>query len=192
MRKIILLLLLMAAPASAQILSLDELSSYLNTMSTAKAAFTQINDDGSKSTGWVYIKRPGRIRFEYDPPYEGLVVVGGGQVAIFDPKSNSEPLRFPLIQTPLSLVLEKTIDLARRDMVVAHKKKGEITFIVLQHPAYPEYGSIQLMFTDNPVQLRQWIVEDNSGNQTQIVLGDWVEGQKLSNILFNIQAEMQN
>ena len=192
MRKVILLLLLMAAPASAQILSLDELSSYLNTMSTAKSNFTQINDDGSKSTGWVYIKRPGRIRFEYDPPYEGLVVVGGGQVAIFDPKSNSEPLRFPLIQTPLSLVLEKTVDLARRDMVVAHKKKGEITFIVLQHPAYPEYGSIQLMFTDNPVQLRQWIVEDNSGNQTQIVLGDWVEGQKLSNILFNIQAEMQN
>ena len=192
MRKIILLLLLMAAPASAQILSLDELSSYLNTMSTAKAAFTQINDDGSRSTGWVYIKRPGRIRFEYDPPYQGLVIVGGGQVAIFDPKSDSEPLRFPLIQTPLSLVLEETVDLARRDMVVAHKNEDEITFIVLQDPDHPEYGSIQLMFTDNPVQLRQWIVEDNSGNQTQIFLGDWVEGQKLPNILFNIQAEMQN
>ena len=191
MRKIILLLLLMAAPASAQILSLDELSSYLNTMSTAKSNFTQINDDGSKSTGWVYIKRPGRIRFEYDPPYEGLVVVGGGQVAIFDPKSNSEPLRFPLIQTPLSLVLEKTVDLARRDMVVTHKSKGPITFIVLQDPDRPEYGSIQLMFLDNPIRLHQWIVNDNSGSQTQIVLNDWVQGQELPNILFNIQAEMQ-
>ena len=77
-------------------------------------------------------------------------------------------------------------------MVVAHKEEGPITFVVLQDPDRPEYGSIQLMFTDNPVRLSQWIVDDNSGGQTQIVLGDWVKGLKLPNILFNIQAEMQN
>ena len=182
----------MAAPASGQTISLDELSSYLNAMTTAESAFIQITDDGSQSTGRMYIKRPGRIRFEYDPPELALVIVGGGQVAVFDPKANAEPTRFPLIHTPLSLLLEKTVDLARRDMVVTHKSEGPITFMVLQDPDRPEYGSIQLMFTDNPVQLSQWIVDDNSGGQTQIVLGDWVEGQKLPNILFNIQAEMQN
>ena len=77
-------------------------------------------------------------------------------------------------------------------MVVTHKSEGPITFMVLQDPDRPEYGSIQLMFTDNPVQLSQWIVDDNSGRQTQIVLGDWVQGQELPNILFNIQAEMEN
>ena len=76
-------------------------------------------------------------------------------------------------------------------MVVTHKSEGPITFIVLQDPDRPEYGSIQLMFTDNPVQLSQWIVDDNSGSQTQIVLGGWVQGQELPNILFNIQVEMQ-
>ena len=191
MKKIIAMMLLLAAPASGQTISLDALSSYLNAMTTAESAFIQITDDGSQSTGRMYIKRPGRIRFEYDPPELALVIVGGGQVAVFDPKANAEPTRFPLIHTPLSLVLEKTVNLARRDMVVTHKSEGPITFIVLQDPDRPEYGSIQLMFTDNPVQLSQWIVDDNSGSQTQIVLGGWVQGQELPNILFNIQVEMQ-
>ena len=191
MNKIITMMLLMAAPASGQTISLDELSSYLNAMTTAESAFIQITDDGSQSTGRMYIKRPGRIRFEYDPPELALVIVGGGQVAVFDPKADAEPTRFPLIHTPLNLVLERTVDLERRDMVVTHKSEGPITFIVLQDPDRPEYGSIQLMFTDNPVRLSQWIVEDNSGSQTQIILGDSVQGQELPNILFNIQAEMQ-
>ena len=191
MKKIIAMMLLLADPASGRTISLDELSSYLNAITTAESSFIQITDDGSQSTGRMYIKRPGRIRFEYDPPELALVIVGGGQVAVFDPKANAEPTRFPLIHTPLSLVLEKTVNLARRDMVVTHKSEGPITLIVLQDPDRPEYGSIQLMFTDNPVQLSQWIVDDNSGSQTQIVLGGWVQGQELPNILFNIQVEMQ-
>ena len=192
MKKIIALMLLLVSPASGQPISLDDLSSYFNVMTTAESSFIQISDDGSQSTGRMYIKRPGRIRFEYDPPDLALVIVGGGQVAVFDPKADTEPVRFPLRNTPLSLVLERTVDFARRDMVVTHESEGPITFVVLQNPDRPEHGSIQLMFTDNPVQLSQWIVDDNSGGQTQIVLGDWVEGQKLPNILFNIQAEMQN
>ena len=192
MKKIIALMLLLVSPASGQPISLDDLSSYFNVMTTAESSFIQISDDGSQSTGRMYIKRPGRIRFEYDPPDLALVIVGGGQVAVFDPKADTEPVRFPLRNTPLSLVLERTVDFARRDMVVTHESEGPITFVVLQDPDRPEHGSIQLMFTDNPVQLSQWIVDDNSGGQTQIVLGDWVKGQKLPNILFNIQAEMQN
>ena len=191
MKKIIAMMLLLAAPASGRTISLDELSSYLNAITTVESSFIQITDDGGQSTGRMYIKRPGRIRFEYDPPELALVIVGGGQVAVFDPKANAEPTRFPLIHTPLSLVLEKTVNLVRQDMVVTHKSEGPITFIVLQDPDRPEYGSIQLMFTDNPVQLSQWILDDNSGSQTQIILGGWVQGQELPNILFNIQAEMQ-
>ena len=192
MKKLIAVMLLLVSPASGQPISLDDLSSYFNAMTTAESSFIQIADDGNQSTGRMYIKRPGRIRFEYDPPDLALVIVGGGQVAVFDPKADTEPVRFPLRNTPLSLILERTVDLARRDMVVTHKGEGPITFVVLQDPDRPEYGSIQLMFTDNPVQLSQWIVDDNSGRQTQIVLGDWVQGQELPNILFNIQAEMEN
>jgi outer membrane lipoprotein-sorting protein len=181
----------LTSPVVAEKISLNEISSYFNAMTTAEAQFSQITDTGETSTGRLFIRRPGRIRFEYDPPEATLVVVGGGQVAVFDPKSRDEPLRFPLRHSPLNLVLEREVDLAQRDMVVAHFEAESQTAVTLQDAENPDYGFIQLIFTNNPVQLREWIVQDNSGGRTQIVLDSLTEGGRLSNVLFNIQYEMQ-
>ena len=109
-----------ATPALAQKLSLNQISAYLNTIQTAKTDFTQVNDDGSRSTGTFYIKRPGRMRFEYNPPEKLLVMAGAGEVGVFDGKSNRRSAeRYPLARTPLNLILEKNVNLARRNMVVA-------------------------------------------------------------------------
>ncbi|HAV59324.1 outer membrane lipoprotein carrier protein LolA [Planktomarina temperata] len=191
MRLISALCVILANPVAAEKISLNEISSYFNDMVTAEAQFSQFSDTGETTTGRLYIRRPGRIRFEYDPPDATLVVVGGGQVAVFDPKSRDEPLRFPLRHSPLNLVLEREVDLAQRDMVVAHFEAGSETAVTLQDPENPDYGFIQLIFTDNPVQLRQWVVQDNSGGRTQIVLDSLTEGGRVSNVLFNIQYEMQ-
>ena len=191
MKIISILCMVLASPVAAEKISLNEISSYFNSMTTAEAQFSQITDTGETSTGRLFIRRPGRIRFEYDPPEATLVVVGGGQVAVFDPKSRDEPLRFPLRHSPLNLILEREVDLAQRDMVVAHFEVESQTAVTLQDPENPDYGFIQLIFNDNPVQLHQWVVQDNSGGQTHIILDSLTEGGKLSNILFNIQHEMR-
>jgi len=191
MKIISILCMVLASPVAAEKISLNEISSYFNAMTTAEAQFSQITDTGETSTGRLFIRRPGRIRFEYDPPEATLVVVGGGQVAVFDPKSRDEPLRFPLRHSPLNLFLEREVDLAQRDMVVAHFEVESQTAVTLQDPENPDYGFIQLIFNDNPVQLDQWVVQDNSGGQTHIILDSLTEGGKLSNILFNIQHEMR-
>ena len=191
MKLISALCVILTSPVVAEKISLNEISSYFNAMTTAEAQFLQITDTGETSTGRLFIRRPGRIRFEYDPPEATLVVVGGGQVAVFDPKSRDEPLRFPLRHSPLNLVLEREVDLAQRDMVVAHFEAESQTAVTLQDAENPDYGFIQLIFTNNPVQLREWIVQDNSGGRTQIVLDSLTEGGRLSNVLFNIQYEMQ-
>ena len=191
MRLISALCMIFASPVAAEKISLNEISAYFNAMTTAEAQFSQMTDEGETSTGRLFIRRPGRMRFEYDPPEKTLVVVGGGQVAVFDPKSRDEPLRFPLRHSPLNLVLEREVDLAQRNMVVAHFEAESQTAVTLQDPENPDYGFIQLIFTDNPVQLRQWIVQDNSGGRTQIILDSLTEGGRLSNVLFNIQHEMQ-
>ena len=191
MKIISILCMVLASPVAAEKISLNEISSYFNAMTTAEAQFSQITDTGETSTGRLFIRRPGRIRFEYDPPEATLVVVGGGQVAVFDPKSRDEPLRFPLRYSPLNLVLEREVDLAQRDMVVAHFEVESQTAVTLQDPENPDYGFIQLIFNDNPVQLDQWVVQDNSGGQTHIILDSLTEGGKLSNMLFNIQHEMR-
>ena len=191
MKIISILCMVLASPVAAEKISLNEISSYFNSMTTAEAQFSQITDTGETSTGRLFIRRPGRIRFEYDPPEATLVVVGGGQVAVFDPKSRDEPLRFPLRHSPLNLVLEREVDLAQRDMVVAHFEVESQTAVTLQDPENLDYGFIQLIFNDNPVQLHQWVVQDNSGGQTHIILDSLTEGGKLSNMLFNIQHEMR-
>ena len=191
MKIISILCMVLASPVAAEKISLNEISSYFNAMTTAEAQFSQITDTGETSAGRLFIRRPGRIRFEYDPPEATLVVVGGGQVAVFDPKSRDEPLRFPLRHSPLNLVLEREVDLAQRDMVVAHFEVESQTAVTLQDPENPDYGFIQLIFNDNPVQLDQWVVQDNSGGQTHIILDSLTEGGKLSNMLFNIQHEMR-
>lgn len=191
MKYILFLLLILAAPARAEKISLAQISSYFNKLSTAQANFTQFNDDKSISTGKLLIKRPGRIRFEYELPSLALVIVGGGQVAVFDPKANEGPTRFPLSQTPMKIILKNKVDLGQEDMVVGHTVDGLNTLLTLQDPKHPNRGTIQLIFSENPIKLRQWIIDDNVGNVTKVIIGDWTEGQRISNVLFNIQAEIQ-
>ncbi|NRP13485.1 MULTISPECIES: outer membrane lipoprotein carrier protein LolA [unclassified Aliiroseovarius] len=183
--------MLSAAPALAEKLSLKEISSYLNGLQTAKAQFTQLNGDGTLSTGTFYIKRPGKARFEYNPPEKALVVVGSQQVAVFDGKSNAGPSQYPLSRTPLSVILAKTVDLSRAKMVTGHSYDGTATTITAQDPDNPQYGNIKLMFTSSPTELRQWIITDDSGTETTVILGELNKGGDLPNKLFSINQEIR-
>jgi outer membrane lipoprotein-sorting protein len=179
-------LTLLAVPAAAEKIPLKAISSYLNALTTAQVEFTQINSDGSISTGTLYIQRPGRARFEYNPPDKNLVLAGGGQVAIFDAKSNQPPEQYPLSRTPLSIILAENVDLDRAKMVVGHTIDGNTTRVRAQDPEHPEYGSIEMVFTAGPTELRQWIIRDDSGAETTVILGEMTKGAKLAASLFNI------
>lgn len=183
-----ILALALALPAAAQI-PLAELSRYLNGLSTATAEFTQVNSDGSVSKGTLYIKRPGRVRFEYATD-KTLVIAGGGQVAIFDPKSNGGPEQYPLAKTPLNLILAANVDLAQAKMVRAHRAEGDKTVVTAQDPAHPEYGTIDLIFSAGPTELRQWVITDEAGGQTTVILGEMTKGGALGSSLFSIPSEI--
>ncbi|MRU14789.1 outer membrane lipoprotein carrier protein LolA [Roseovarius sp. A21] len=179
----------LALPAQAQQLSLKQISAYLNSFSTAKGEFTQINDDGTINTGQIFIKRPGRVRFEYAPPERTLVVADGDTVGIVDPKSNTGPEAYPLHRTPLKIILASNVDLTRERMVTGHASDGKTTTIRAQDPEHPEYGNIELVFTANPVELRQWVINDNAGSRTTVVLGDLETGVRLANRQFEIPGK---
>lgn len=178
--------LLLPLEAAAQKLPLGQISSYLNKLQTAKGEFTQINDDGSIATGTIYIKRPGRARFEYNPPETSLVVVGSNTVVIFDKKSNVPAETYALSRTPLSIILARNVDLGRARMVTGHSFDGTATVVTAQDPENPQYGNIQLKFTGNPVELRQWVINDGNGSTTTVILGDLQKGGNLPNRLFDV------
>lgn len=178
-------------PAHAEKIPLAALNGYLNGLTTVKSGFTQVNSDGTISTGTLYIKRPGRVRFEYAPPDDSLVIAGGSQVAIFDAKSNEPPEQYPLSRTPLNLILQETVDLTRARMVVGHTEVDATTHVTAQDPDHPEYGTIDLVFTADPVALRQWIITDDLGAQTTVILGDMTQGTDLPASLFSITQETE-
>ena len=178
----------LSGPALADKLPLNSISKYLNGLSTAKGAFTQINDDGTISTGTIYIKRPGRVRFEYNPPESALVVASAGAVVIVDTKSNQPPESYPLDRTPLSIILARNVDLGRARMVVGHSYDGTSTTVTAQDPDNPDYGNIQMVFTGPSVELRQWVINDNAGSTTTVVLGELTKGVAMSDKLFRPPA----
>ncbi len=186
-----LLALLLAVPVTAEDkIPLSEISGFLNDLETAKGNFTQINPDGTISTGTLFIKRPGRMRFEYDPPDPALVLAGGGTVAIFDRKSNEPPQQFPLKQTPLSVILAREVDLSQEDMITDHRADDRSTTITAQDPERPDIGYIELVFTPDPIELRQWVITDESGGQTTVILRDMERGIPLKASLFSVRAEI--
>lgn len=179
-------------PAAAEKLSLNAISTYLNGLKTAQGAFTQINDDGTISTGTLYISRPGKMRFEYDPPEQALVVASANAVVIIDKKSNQPPETYPLNRTPLSLILARQVNLDRARMVMGHDYDGTATIVTAQDPENAEYGTIQMSFTDAPVQLRQWIINDANGGQTTVILGAFETGVSLDSSLFDRSVALRN
>lgn len=182
------LALAMAIPAFAERISLNEISRYLNSLTTVTSEFTQVNPDGTISTGTVYIQRPGRVRFEYNND-RTLVLASGGNVAIFDGKSNSGPQQYPLSQTPLSIILDANINLSRPNMVTGHVEQNNATIVTAQDPQRPQNGNIQMVFT-SPTELRQWIVTDDTGAKTTVILGELQKGGSIPSSRFSIQAAM--
>ena len=75
-------------------------------------------------------------------------------------------------------------------MVTGHTSDGTTTTVTAQDPDHPEYGNIQMVFTANPTELRQWIVTDDVGSQTTVILNDMVAGGSIGEIKFNITSEM--
>jgi outer membrane lipoprotein-sorting protein len=194
MKHLFLALALSVGPldAYAEPLPLTDLSAYIESIVGAESSFTQINADGSKTTGRVIIRRPNRMRFEYAPPDRTLVLASAGQVAIFDPKSNQPPEQYPLKRTPLNLILARNVDLTRAKMVVAHAEEDGMTTVTAQDPENPDYGTITLYFTDGPIDLRQWVVTDGGGARTRVILDGLAFGGNYGASLFSIENETKD
>ncbi|HLZ74230.1 outer membrane lipoprotein carrier protein LolA [Phenylobacterium sp.] len=145
----------------------DKAVAYLQGLGEAHGRFTQTDARGATTTGELFLKRPGKARFAYDPPSGLLVVSDGGRVIVQDKRLNSFTA-YPLGATPLSLFLAKTIRLDKGVQVihVAHAADG---FTITARDGKKETaGQIALTFTSAPMALIGWTVTDAQGRATNI------------------------
>ena len=169
--------------------SLENISQYLQYLKILKADFSQINADGTFSSGTILIKRPGRMRFEYDIPDRTLVLVSAGALAIFDPKGDDAPITYPIKNNPISLILKGEVDLLNSGILENYIKSTEKAFVKIRDPKKPEHGSVELVFKGAKPELVKFTVLNENGMSTSITLEDIEYPQKINDILFSIPLE---
>ncbi len=179
---------MLAAPAKAELTEQDRadlarVETYLNSIQTLKARFLQVAPDGGLSHGDLYLRRPGRMRFEYDPPVPILVVADGIWVVFVDKEIN-QVQRLPLGSTPLSALVEGEIELQDSVAVDAVERSPGLLRVTLHDPDNPEEGALILVFTDEPLGLRQWQVRDAQGQETTIAVSEMQFNLNLDPALF--------
>lgn len=167
----------------------DRVSAYLSNLTDLQGNFLQVGPDGSLAEGQFYLRRPGRLRFEYTPPEKMLVVADGTWVAVKDGFSATQ--RYPIGATPLGLLLEDHVDLATEVKIMSVERQPGALRIKLADTTGNAPGDLTLVFDEPSLQLRQWIVTDAQGLQTTVALRNIQTGVRAANALFVIKGEQR-
>lgn len=155
------------AETSAQIVA--KANNYLNSLKTARARFAQVDQNGGIIQGTMLIARPGQLKFDYDSPVEVMIVAAGGWVHFLDYEvGNTTSL--PVGQTPLGVLVQDRLDLARDARVLSAVRVGNVYRISLQAKDDEEEGVLTLEFGANPFVLHGWRITDSLDQQTTVAL----------------------
>lgn len=159
----------------------------LNGITTLKGRFQQIAPDGKRTTGTVWLHRPGRMRFEYDKPSPLLLVAGNGKL-VFTDKSVGQTTDIPLDRTPLGLLLQPHLSLSGDVTVTGFSRANGLLQVTLVKTASPSDGSLTVIMNEQPLALRGWRVVDAQGRETRVDLFDVTTGVSMPDRLFDTSA----
>src|SRR4029077_1505915 len=130
---------------------------------------------GSVDQGAFVLSKPGRIRFEYDPPAPTLIVSDGQTVAVQNKKLKTVD-RYPISQTPLEIILADGIDLKKNADVVGVAHQPDALIVKAHSSNFGVHADIALTFAEPSLELRQWTVVDNQGLSTTVALREIQSG----------------
>ncbi len=157
---------------------------WLVALRTVKARFLQIAQNGAAAEGTAWIQRPGRMRFEYDPPEPLLLVASYGQFFYFD-RQLKQATTIPLSSTPLGILLRDDVRLSGDVTVTRVERGGGVIRITLVRTGRAAEGRLTLVFSDNPVELKQWAVVDAQAQETRVTLYQPEYGGRFPALLFD-------
>lgn len=178
-----------APDGRAQRATVDRVNAYYNSIQSLTGTFTQVDPDGSRRTGDFYMQKPGRVRFEYDPPSPIELIANGQSVAVRDRTLNTQDIT-PLDQTPLRFLLAERIDLANDPHVTGVYQDDHFVSVAIEEKV-PMIGTYRLLilFDAKDYTLKQWIVTDPQGYDTQVSLANLKPNGRPDPKLFVINFE---
>ncbi len=165
-------------------LALQRIAAYLNNIKTMSGRFQQAAANGG-SAGRMWVARPGRMRFEYDPPNPITLLADTFYIYYWD-KQLQQVSKVGLKSTPAWFLLRDPISFA--DVIVTQvERASNVVRVSVVESAQPDAGSLTMVFTENPLALRQWTVVDQQGKVTTVSLSDLQFGMALDPKLFQYQ-----
>ena len=168
---------------------IERVNAYLSGMQTLVGDFVQVGSGGSRTEGHFYIQKPGRMRFEYNPPSPLELISDGQSVVVRDRKLATQDL-YPLSQTPLRFLLADRIDLARdTNLVSVGADDTFVSVVIEERQALGGTHRLMLMFSAKDMQLKQWTVTDPQGYDTTVALYNLDATKKPDPSLFKINYE---
>ena len=150
--------------------TLDRISLYLSSVQTMVGNFVQVGPDGGKTQGTFYIQKPGKVRFEYNPPTPIDIIADGSSVVVRDRNLATQDL-YPLSQTPLRYLLADRIDLLRdTDVVSVTSDDTFVTVVIEEKQLVVGTSRLMIMFDAKDLALKQWTVTDPQGLDTTVAV----------------------
>ncbi|MGH7013171.1 MAG: LolA family protein [Stellaceae bacterium] len=175
-----------AALKPADQLDLQRVQNYLNGIHTLKSPFDQVAGDGTTATGTIYISRPGHMRIVYNPPHPILIVATNDQVYYYDAQLGQVTWT-DLDNTPAWFLLQNTVELGGDVRIESVQHTPGALRVTATEAKRPERGRVTMVFTEQPLQLRQWTILDAQNKTVTVTLDSPRFGVKLNPQLFDWQ-----
>jgi outer membrane lipoprotein-sorting protein len=184
-----ILSLLATLPVHAQQggIGVPQIEQYFNGIRSLKARFVQSNPNGSVVQGTLYVRRPGRMRFEYDAPSQLKIVADGRQVTMWD-NATRDFGQWPIGWTAASFLVKDPLVLSGDLQVEKLERVNGMLEATMSQARKPQDGKVIVRLGENPLLLRGWTIIDNRGNRVTVSLSDMQTGLQLADSLFKDES----
>lgn len=161
---------------------------YFNDLKTMTAKFLQVASNGSVASGTMYLSRPGKFRFEYDPPSPDMLLADG-TFLIFVDKDLGQTTHIFLSSTPVGVLVKDEVRLSGDITVTGISRRRGLLRVTVADTDDAEDGTLTLVFSQKPFQLRQWQVLDAQRTVATVTLNNARTGMALDEKLFEFDED---
>lgn len=186
------LLMLPISAQASQEEALRQIETYLNSIKTLEADFVQTSSNGGTAEGKLYIAKPNKIRMEYDDP-TSVLIVGDGNYIVYNDKELDQVTHIDYDDIPASLILANDVKIDGKNIKASNfYQDAGITSVTLDYKDKGDVGPITLLFSNSPLELKQWKIVDPQNIEVKISLYNSMQDGELDSSLFKFKDKKSN
>ncbi|MBR6663243.1 MAG: outer membrane lipoprotein carrier protein LolA [Alphaproteobacteria bacterium] len=169
--------------------NIKKIETYLNNIKSIQATFVQMASNGATAEGRLFIKKPNKIRMEYADPVN-VLIVGDGNFIVYNDTELDQVSHIDYDDIPASLIHGNDIKIDGKNIKILdfYQDSGS-TSITLDYAQKGDLGPITLVFSNNPMELKQWKIIDPQSVEVSVSLYDAQKDQPLDDKIFKFKEK---